>query len=104
MAKGRLPQASVDNYLLESHPDTLNIRTNKDGAYSNVRAKIHLIAIVFSRESLRRIKFAVDVDEVEGTVTRVFFAVLQHQEPTRSLLIAQGSVWNVKSGVAAGAD
>lgn len=32
----------------------------------------------------------VDVDEVEGTVTRVFLAVLQHQEPTRSLLIAQG--------------
>ncbi|WP_457255035.1 helix-turn-helix transcriptional regulator [Pedococcus sp. P5_B7] len=32
----------------------------------------------------------VDVDEVEGTVTRVFLAVLQHQDPTRSLLIAQG--------------
>jgi DNA-binding CsgD family transcriptional regulator len=31
-----------------------------------------------------------DGDEVEGTVTRVFLAVLQHQEPTRSLLIAQG--------------
>jgi DNA-binding CsgD family transcriptional regulator len=31
-----------------------------------------------------------DVDEIEGTVTRVFLAVLQHQEPTRSLINAQG--------------
>ena len=31
-----------------------------------------------------------DLEEVEGAVTRVFFAVLQHQDPTTSLLIAQG--------------
>lgn len=35
---------------------------------------------------------AIDTDsaEVESTVTRVYLAVLQHQEPSRALLIAQG--------------
>jgi DNA-binding CsgD family transcriptional regulator len=37
-----------------------------------------------------KLDIASDDDETEGVVTRVFLAVLQHPDPTRSLLIAQG--------------
>ena len=37
-----------------------------------------------------RLDLAADDDDAEGVVTRVFLAVLQHPDPTRTLLIAQG--------------
>ena len=37
-----------------------------------------------------QLELAVDGDEAEGVVTRIFLAVLQHAEPSRALLIAQG--------------
>jgi DNA-binding CsgD family transcriptional regulator len=37
-----------------------------------------------------RLDLTSDDDESEGAITRVFLAVLQHPEPTRSLLVAQG--------------
>jgi DNA-binding CsgD family transcriptional regulator len=41
-------------------------------------------------ELASRLDLASDDDESEGAVTRVFLAVLQHPDPTRSLLVAQG--------------
>lgn len=37
-----------------------------------------------------KLDLAADDDEAEGVITRVFLAALQHPDPTRTLLIAQG--------------
>ena len=37
-----------------------------------------------------KLDLAADDDDAEGAVTRIFLAVLQHPDPTRTLLIAQG--------------